>query len=47
METLSFHSNQSEYTTSIKNNLFVEANAMNISAMFQFYPHIASDELIF
>ena len=48
METLSCHSNQSAYATAIKkNNIFVEVNAMNISAKFQLYPHIASEELIF
>ena len=35
METLSCHSNQSAYATAIENNIFVEANAMNISAKFQ------------
>ena len=34
METLSCHSNQSEYETAIINNMFVE-DAMNISAKFQ------------
>ena len=38
METLSGHSNQSAYATAIKNNRFVEANAMNISAKSQLYP---------
>ena len=38
METLSCHSNQSAYATAIKNNSFVEANAMNISAKFQLHP---------
>ena len=48
METLSCHSNQSEYATAIKkNNLFVKANAMNIFAKFQLYPHIVSGELMF
>ena len=31
-------SNQSAYATAIKNNIFVEANAMNISAKFQLHP---------
>ena len=38
METLSCHSNQSVYATAIKNNILVEANAMNISAKFQLRP---------
>ena len=32
--------------SAIKNNTFVEANAMNISAKFQLYPHTDSEELI-
>ena len=36
METC--HSNQSAYATAIKNNIFAEANAMNISATFQLHP---------
>ena len=47
METLSCHSNQSIYATAIKNDNFVEANTINISAKFQFIPHIAFEELIF
>ena len=47
MQTLSCHNNQSAYATVIKTNSFVEANAMNVSAKFQFYSHIASEELIF
>ena len=38
MEILSCHSNQSAYATAIKNNIIVEANAMNISAKFQLHP---------
>ena len=39
MEPLSCHSNQSAHATAIKkNNTFVEANAMNISAKIQLYP---------
>ena len=38
METLSCHSNQSAYAKAIKNKIFVEANAVNISAKFQLYP---------
>ena len=33
----SCHSNQSAHATAIKNNTFVEANAMSISAKFQLY----------
>ena len=47
METLSCHSKQSAYATAIKNNIFVEANAMNISAKFQLYPIYSFEELIF
>ena len=38
METLSCHSNQSAFAIALKNNIFVEANAMNISAKFQLHP---------
>ena len=38
METLSCHSNQSAWATAIKNNIFVEANVMNMYAMFQLHP---------
>ena len=38
METLSYHSNQSAYATAIKNNAFVEANALYISTKSQLYP---------
>ena len=38
METLSCLSNQSAYAKAIKNNTFVEANAMNISAKVKLYP---------
>ena len=34
VETLSCHSNQNAYATAIKNNIFVEANATNISTKF-------------
>ena len=37
METLSCHSNQSAQASAIKNNAFVEANAMHISGKFQLY----------
>ena len=56
MENLSCHSIQSANAKAIKNNIFVEASAMNISAKFQVYPllqsfrfipYIASEELIF
>ena len=39
METLSCHSNKSAWATGIKNVIFVEANAVNISAMFQLCHH--------
>ena len=32
------HSNQSVYAAAVKNNNFLEANAMNISAKFQLHP---------
>ena len=38
METLSCHSNQSGWATAIKNNIFVEANVMNMYAKFQLHP---------
>ena len=38
METLSCHSNKSTWATAIKNTLFVEANIMNIYALFQLHP---------
>ena len=38
METLSCHSNQSAWASAIKNNIFVEANVMNMSAKFQLHP---------
>ena len=37
MEILSYHSNNSTGTTAIRNIIFVEANAINISAKFQLY----------
>ena len=40
METLSCHSNKSTWATTIKNIIYVEANAMNIYAKFQLHsPH--------
>ena len=38
LETLSCHSNQSAWASAIKNNSFVEANVMNMSAKFQLHP---------
>ena len=38
METLSCHSNVKRMSNAIKNAIFVEANAINISATFPLYP---------
>ena len=38
MEALSCYSNQSAHATAMKNNLFVEANVVDISVKFQLYP---------
>ena len=37
METLTCHSNQNAYATAIENNIFVQADAMNLSTKFQLY----------
>ena len=47
METLSCHSNQSICEQRQEKRNFVEANTMNNSAKFQFYPLMASEELMF
>ena len=44
METLSCHSNQSTYAMA-KKKIVLLSIVMNISAKFQLYPHIASEEL--
>ena len=38
MENLSCHRNESTQATAIKKNIFVAANAMNITTKFQLYP---------
>ena len=38
METLSCHSIESTWTTTIKSLIYVEANVMNIYAKFQLHP---------
>ena len=38
METLSCHSNESTWVTTIKNIIFVEVNVMNMYAKFQLHP---------
>ena len=38
METLSCHSNESTWATTIKNIIYVEANVMNMYAKFQLHP---------
>ena len=38
METLSGHSNESTWATTIKNIFYLEANVMNIYAKFQLHP---------
>ena len=38
MGTISCHSNQSSYTTGIKNATFVEANVLSMYAKFQLLP---------
>ena len=38
METLSRHSKESTWATTIKNVIYVEANVMNIYAKFQLQP---------
>ena len=38
METLSCHSNERTWATTIKNIIHVEANVMNIYAKFQIHP---------
>ena len=50
METLSCHSNQSAWASAIKNDIFVEANVMNMSTKFQLhtpYDFWVEDFLIF
>ena len=37
METISYHSAESTSVTTIKNLIYVEANAMNMYAKFQLY----------
>ena len=37
METLSCHSNESTWATTIKNIIYVEANVMNMYAKFQLH----------
>ena len=36
METLSCHSNETTWATTIKNTIYVEANVMNMYAKFQY-----------
>ena len=38
LETLSCHSNESTWATTIKNIIYVEANVMNTYAKFRFHP---------
>ena len=38
METLSCHSNESTWATTIKKTIYVEANVMNMYAKFQLHP---------
>ena len=38
MGTISCHSNQSSYSTGIKNTIFVEANVLSMYAKFQLHP---------
>ena len=38
METLSCHSNESTWATTIKNTIYVEANVLNMYAKFQLHP---------
>ena len=38
MESLSCHSNESTWATTIKNTIYLEANVMNIYAKFQLHP---------
>ena len=47
METLSCHSNESTWAITIKNVIYVEADVMNMYAMFQLHPPYASEEKIF
>ena len=47
METLSRHSNESTWATTIKNTIYVEANVMNMYAKFSFISLTASEEKIF
>ena len=37
MENVNCHCNQNKLATAIKNDVFVEANAMDIAAKFQLY----------
>ena len=45
METLSCHSNESTWATTIKNTIYVEANVMNIMQSFSFIPLMASEKI--
>ena len=47
METLSCHSNESTWATTIKNIIYVEANVMNIYAKFQLHPPYGFWEEVF
>ena len=38
METLSCHSNESTWATTLKNIIYVEVNVMNSYAKFQLHP---------
>ena len=46
METLSCHSNERTWATTIKNIIYVEANVMNMNAKFQLHdpPYIFCEE---
>ena len=47
METLSCHSNETTWATTIKNIIYVETNVMNMYAKFQLHPLMTSEKKIF
>ena len=47
MGTISCHSNQSSYSTGIKNTTFVEANVLSMYASFSFIHFMVSEKKIF
>ena len=47
METISCHSNQSSYSTRIKNTTYIKANVLSMYTKFQLHPLMVSEKKIF